>query len=217
MTRILQLLSALLLIAACAKPANPPVSAAQREAAEAEDLKFSTRLSETIRGARAGGPCSAFVAVEWPEGFPVPAEASQGRRFKIFFYPMSDFPGEPRIASPAAEALLDIETGTAASCARTPEKPKELPGGRWPAALNDVGAFPLHALIKKLHDRTEAVAVVYGAASAPSPAGVETAKDYIRLFKMTAEPSLLPDYYRLNPAFWEWLRGTAGDSIPAVH
>ena len=45
---------------------------------------------------------------------------------------------------------------------------------------------------------------------------METAKDYIRLFKMNAEPSLLPYYYRLNPAFWEWLRVTAGDSIPAV-
>jgi hypothetical protein len=216
MTRILRLLPALLLLAACVKPENPPASPAQREAAEAGDLKLSTRLSEAIRGVHAGGPCSSVVAMEWPDGFPVPAEASQGRRFKIFFYPMSSVPGEPTFYSPAAEALLDIETGKVTSCELTGEKPKELSGRRWPIALNGVGAFPMQALTKKLHDRTEAVAAVYGSANAPTPAGVETAKDYIRLFKMNAEPSLLPYYYRLNPAFWEWLRATAGDSIPAA-
>ncbi len=216
MTRTLRLLTALLLITACAEPKNPPASAAKLEAAEAENLKLSTRLNETIHGSHAGGPCASVVAMEWPEGFPVPAEASQGRRFKIFFYPMSDAPGEPTFYTPAAEALLDIETGKVLSCERTLEKPKKLPQGRWPDAIKDVGAFPMHALIKKLHDRTEAVAAVYGSESAPTPAGVETAKDYIRLFKMNAEPSLLPDYYRLNPSFWEWLRVTAGDSIPAA-
>jgi hypothetical protein len=29
-----------------------------------------------------------------------------------------------------------------------------------------------------------------------------------------AEPALLPDYYRLNPEFWEWVRAAAGRSIP---
>jgi len=216
MRQALHLLSALLLLAACAKTENHPLSAAQSEAAEAENLKFASRLSEAIRGVHAGGPCATVVAMEWPDGFPVPAEASQGRLFKIFFYPMSSVPGEPTFYSPAAEALLDIETGKVTSCELTAEKPKELPKGRWPAALKGVGAFPMDALAKKLHARTEAVAAVYGSANAPSSAGVETAKDYIRLFKMNAEPSLLPYYYRLNPAFWEWLRVTAGDSIPAA-
>lgn len=216
MTRPLRLLPVLLLLAACAKPENPPVSAAQREAAEAGDLKLSTRLNETIRAARATAPCAAVVAGEWPAGFPVPAEASQGRRFKIFFYPMSGAQGEPTIFSPAAEALLDLEAGKAVSCALAPGKPQELTGGRWPAALNGVGAFQQHDLMKKLHDRTEAAAAVYGGEGAATPSDVEAAKDYVRLFKLNAEPSLLPYYYRLNPAFWEWLRDTAGDSIPAA-
>lgn len=213
MTRSLRLLPVLLALAACSGPSNPPATAAQREAAEAENLALATRLQETIRGSRVVGPCAAVVAGEWPAGFPVPAEAPGGRRFKIFFYPMTGTPGAPKFASPAAEALLDIDMGKAASCALTPETPKELTGDRWPAALEGVGAFPHHALIEKLYDRTEAVAAVY-ASKAPTPAGVETAKDYIRLFKLNAEPPLLPYYYRLNPAFWEWLRAAAGDSIP---
>ncbi len=216
MRQALRLLTALILLAACTKTENHPISAAQSEAAEAGNQKFVSRLGETIRGVHAGGPCSTVVAMEWPDGFPVPAEASQARLFKIFFYPMSSVPGEPAYSSPAAEALLDIETGKVMTCELTAEKPKKLTGNRWPAALKGVGAFPMDALAKKLHARTEAVAAVYGSAGAPTPAGVETAKDYIRLFKMNAEPSLLPYYYRLNPAFWEWLRVTAGDSIPAA-
>lgn len=214
MTRPLRLLPVLLLLAACADPDHPPASAAQKEAAEAGDLKLSTRLNETIRAARATPPCAAVVAGEWPTGFPVPAEGSRGRRFKIFFYPMSGAQGEPTISSPAAEALLDIDAGKAVSCALAPGKPQELPGRRWPAALDGVGAFQQHALMKKLHDRTEAAAAVYGGQGVATPADVEAAKDYVRLFKLNAEPALLPYYYRLNPAFWEWLRETAGDSIP---
>ena len=86
------------------------MSAAQREAAEAENQKFETRLNETIRGAHAVGPCGTVVPGEWPEGYPVPADESKGRAFKIFFDPLVGTPpGEPKLYSPAAEALLDLE------------------------------------------------------------------------------------------------------------
>lgn len=209
------LLAPLLLLAACGKRERPP-SAIQREAAEAESQTFSTKLYETLRGAHASGPCASIVPGEWPEGFPVPAEASRGRKFKIFFYPMSSEPGTPTFGAPAAEALLDLDAGKAVSCERLPGTPKELPGPRWPAAIAGIGAFPAHALSKKLYDRTEAVAAVYGGEGIASAADIAAAKEFIRLFKLNAEPSLLPYYYRLNPAFWEWLRATAGDSIPAA-
>ena len=97
-----RLLPVFLLLAACAKPEIPPVSAAQREAADAENQKFETRLNETIRGAHAVGPCGTVVAGEWPEGFPVPAETPKGRAFKIFFYPLAGTPpGEPKLYSPS--------------------------------------------------------------------------------------------------------------------
>ncbi len=146
----------------------------------------------------------------------MPAEASRGRKFKIFFYPMSAGPGAPAIRAPAAEAILDLDAGKAVSCARLPGTPKELPGPRWPAALDDLSAFQQHALINKLYDRTEAVAAVYGGEGIASAADIAAAKEFARLFKLNAEPSLLPYYYRLNPAFWEWLRSIAGDSIPAA-
>lgn len=202
-----------LALSACSGASKSPPSAAQKEADEAQGAKHSTRLEETIRAARVAGACAGVVAGEWPQGFPVPAEGPG--RFKVFFYPMTPTPGEPVIDAPAAEALVDLEAGKGVSCEAVPGPRKELPGRRWPASLDEVGAFPLRALIQKLHDRTEAAGAAYAARSS-SPEGVAAAKDFVRLFKMTAEPALLPYYYRLNPAFWEWLRSTAGDSIPAA-
>lgn len=214
MKPLLLLLSFSLALAACTRREAVPTPA-QREAAAAARMKFSTRLSELVRGSRAAGPCAAVVAQEWSEGYPVPAEAAKGRTFKLFFYALEGAPpDEPAMYAPSAEALLDLGTGRVSECALTTGKPAALPGHRWPASLAGIGVSGHEALDRKLYDRTEAVSAVYGSASAPSPADVDLAKDYVRLFKITAEPSLLPYYYRLNPAFWEWLRIVAGDSLP---
>lgn len=189
-----------LVAAACGRPAPPRAAGGKLEAA--------------LRGARAGGPCGSLVAMEWPASRPVPLDGANGRRFKIFFYPLSAAPGSaPRLASPAAEAVVDADAGAAVECRALPGIPKDLTGARWPpeAMSLKVGAFEAKAA--DLDRLTEDVSAAYAARRPPTAADVDLTRRYLAAFQQMAEPPYLADYYRLNPAFWEWLRGVAGRSI----
>ncbi len=74
-----------------------------------------------------------------------------------------------------------------------------------------VSAFEVKAA--DLDRLTEDVSAVYAARRPPTAADVDLARRYLAAFEQMAEPPFMPDYYRLNPAFWEWLRGVAGRSI----
>lgn len=183
--------------------------------ASACSKKPQPRLKAALESAKSLPPCSTVIAGEWPYGWPVPLDGSGGKRFKIFFYPMSGTPDTgPTIATPAGEAVLDLDSGKPASCGVLPGYPKDLSRRRWPAAVDKLDMKGFAEREDKLLGLTEAVAAVYGAKRAPYPGDAATAKDYMDVFESMAEPDLLPYYYRLNPAFWEWLRGAAGRSIP---
>ena len=87
-------------------------------------------------------------------------------------------------------------------------------GARWSAAADKLDADAFDAQAAALHDLTAAVAAAYAARHPATPAEIETAKRYLALFEVMAEPPYLADYYRLSPAFWEWIRSTTGRSIP---
>lgn len=193
-------LALVLLTAACGrKEAAPPAPAGKLAALVAESRNL--------------GPCASIVAGEWPSGWAVPAGGGPSR-FRIFFYPLKGTPpDEPRLAGPAAEAMLDTAAGTATEC-RVGPPPKELSGPRWSAEADKLDADAFDAKAAELHDLTEAVGEAYAARHPATPAEIEVAKRYLALFEVMAEPPFLADYYRLNPAFWEWIRSTAGRSIP---
>ncbi len=191
--------AAVLVLFGCAKP-QAPVS----------------KLKAAVRMARAQEPCSSIIAVEWPASWPIPAEGSGGRSYKIFFYPVTGNPSTgPLVHSPAGEAVVDSESGKPSSCVALPGAPKELSTRRWPEAAAALGIAEFDERSASLYAKTEALAAVY-ARGKRAVGAAALAKDYLRTFRSLAEPDLLPYYYRLNPAFWEWLRETAGDSIPAA-
>ena len=199
MRRISGVLTALLLAGACAQ--ERPAS--------------SGKLKSAVEASRVMPPCRAVIALEWPYGWPVPLEAAGQRRFKLFYYPLAGAPpNEPRVFTPAAEAVLDLETGGPVECVSLPAEPVELKGPRWPAALKGLGMSEFDERSDALYDRTEAVADLFSSGRALSAAESAHAREYLRHFESMAEPALLPYYYRLNPGFWEWLRSAAGRSIP---
>ena len=186
--------------AACGRPAPPRAAGGKLEAA--------------LRGAHSGGPCGSVVAMEWPASRPVPLDGTNGRRFKIFFYPLSSVPGSsPRLASPAAEAVVDADAGAPVECRALSGIPRDLTAARWsPEAMNmSVAAFQAKAA--DLDQLTEDVSAVYAARRPPTAADAQLTRRYLAAFEQMAEPPFLPYYYRLNPAFWEWLRVVAGRSI----
>jgi hypothetical protein len=189
-----------LVAAACGRPAPPQGTGGKLEAA--------------LRGARAGGPCRAVVAMEWPASRPVPLDGANGRHFKIFFYPLSGAPGTaPRLASPAAEAVVDADAGAPIECRALPGIPKDLTAPRWTPEAVSMTVAAFEAKTADLDRLTEDVSAVYATRRPPTAADVDLARRYLAAFVQMAEPPFMPDYYRLNPAFWEWLRGVAGRSI----
>ena len=193
-------LALVLLVAACGrKDAAAPAASAGK-------------LAALVAQARNLGPCRSIIAGEWPSSWAVPAGGG-AQRFKIFFYPLKGSPpAEPRLASPAAEALLDAAAGTAEAC-RIGPSPRDVSGARWTVEADKFDADAFDAKAAELHDLTEMVSAAYAARHPATAAETDIAKRYFALFEVMAEPPYRADYYRLNPAFWEWIRSTAGRSL----
>jgi hypothetical protein len=147
------------------------------------------------------------IATEWARAWPVPAE---GGGAVVLFYPMSGTPATGvSIASPAGRALLDAGLRTI-DCRLLTENLRQLGTRRWSAQAEALTPSDFDRRGAELLDDTESVMRLY-AVGQKDPA---LAARYAAEFKLLAEPDLMPDYYRANPAFWDWLRGVAGDSIP---
>jgi hypothetical protein len=188
------------LAAACGRPAPPKASGGKLEAA--------------LRVAHVAGPCASVAAQEWPASRPVPLDGAHGRRFKIFFYPLSGAPGSERhVATPAAEAVVDADAGAPVECGALPGVPKDLAGPRWGPEAMSMSVPAFEAKAAELDQLTEDVSAVYAARRAPTAADAELTRRYLAAFERMAEPPFLADYYRLNPAFWEWVRSVSGRSI----
>ena len=187
---------AVVLAAACGRPAPKAKEAA------------GGKLEAILRDVHVAGPCASVAAQEWPASRPVPADGAGGRRFKIFFYPLSG----GRMAGPMAEAVLDADAGAAVECRSLPGVPKDVAGSRWAPEAMAMSVPAFEAKAAELDQLTEEAAAAYAARRAPT-ADADLARRYLAAFMGMAEPSFLPDYYRLNPAFWEWVRAAAGQSI----
>ena len=109
--------------------------------------------------------------------------------------------------------MLDTAAGAATEC-RVGPAPKDLTGARWTAEADKLDADAFDAKAAELHDLTEEAGAAFAARHPATPAEIAVAKRYLALFETMAEPPFLGDYYRLNPAFWEWIRTTTGKSIP---
>jgi hypothetical protein len=200
MNRGLALTAAVFLLAACHKPLRPLPPGALRTA---------------IQDAKSLPPCSSVIANEWPYTWPVPLADAQASRFKILFYPFTGDPGaEPSLLTPAGEAVLDARMGKPTTCQVLPGIPKVISHQRWPSATDELSMKDFQSRQDELYEKTQTVASLYNSGRGVSPPDAASAKQYLEAFESLAEPDLLPYYYRMNPAFWEWLRGATGRSIP---
>ena len=118
------------------------------------------------------------------------------------------------MATPAAEAVVDADGSAPVECRVLPGFPKDISAARWTAEADKLDAKAFDAKTLELDQLTEDVAAVYAARRSPTPADVELTRRYLAAFEEMAEPPFLGSYYRLNPAFWEWVRSAAGRSIP---
>jgi hypothetical protein len=188
------------LIAAC-------VLAAGCSRAAPREAPATVTLEETIRSLKTTPPCRSAVPDEWVAGWPVPASPKDGRRFKLFFYPLTVAPGSaPAVWTPGAEASFEVGRSSSLVCNVSPGASRRLSDRRWPAEAEGWSYPEFDRQKALLYRRTEEVAALY-AAGKSDPAAT---REYAKLFKSLAEPDLLPYYQRLDPAFWAWLEKSGG-------
>lgn len=192
------LLLAVVLAAACGKPASEAAKPPKPEA---------PAVSRALSAIRVAAPCDTVVPLDWAHGWPVPAEGGPAR-FAVFFYPLGGNPETgPRVGAPAAKAVFDAKSGKVLSCERLTPGPDPAPGTRWPAAAAGLDMAGFEARAGALYAAAEAAASAYARGDAAAAAAFWPAFDGL------AEPALRADYYRLSPAFWEWLRAAGTPSL----
>jgi hypothetical protein len=175
-------------------------------------VPVSVKLKNAVESAQKRPPCSTRVPAEWAASWPVPS-GSGATSFKVLFYPLEGNPeAGPRLSSPGAEAVVDAADGRVASCDLLKTPPVEISKRRWSAKVERLGMSEFEQKADRLLSLTEIAGRAYAAGAKPEDAPL--LKAYAEAFNELAEPDLKPDYYRLNPAFWDWLRGAAGDSLP---
>lgn len=186
----------LALAAACSKPAPEAAKPAAEPA-----------VQRALAAIRVAAPCDKTVSLDWAHGWPVPAEGGPAR-FAVFFYPLGGNPSTgPRLGAPAARAVFDAKAGKVLECPRLAARPDPAAGARWPAAAAGLDMAGFEARAAELYAAAEDAAAGYSGGDAAAAAA------YWAAFDALAEPAFRDDYYRLNPAFWEWVRGAAGRSL----
>lgn len=161
------------------------------------------------RAARDRGTCAALVPMEFGRTFPVPAK--DGASFKTLYYPVTDPSGKAEIGTPVYEGRFARAASASDGCARIGAAAPRPLGPAVPPGLSRKGYDRAAAVLYASLDRA---AALYARGGAPAGADKQALTDYLDAFQTIAEPGLLPDYYRLNPDFWEWLRRETGRSIP---
>lgn len=189
-------LLASVLAAACSKPAPEAAKAAPEPA-----------VVRALAAIRVVPPCDKTVSLDWAHGWPVPAEGGPSR-FAVFFYPLGGNPETgPKMGAPTARAVFDAKAGKVFECERLAARPDPAAGARWPAAAEGLDMAGFEARAAALYAAAEKAAAGYSGGDAADAAA------YWAAFDGLAEPALRADYYRLNPAFWEWVRSAAGRSL----
>jgi len=165
-------------------------------------------LYQRAEKVRESASCASLVPMEFGRSLPVPVREGNGG-FKVLFYPLVSSPSKAEVLTPAVEAVFARSPGTD-RCARIGSgTPKPL-GPAVPAGLSMRGYYRAQTRLFSSLDRAAALYLEEGSPAASDKAVLA---DFLDAFQSLAEPGLLPDYYRLNPDFWEWLRREIGRSI----
>jgi len=157
---------------------------------------------------RSSPSCSKLIPLEFGRTFPVPVGSKQ---FEVLYYPQFVSPGKSEAMSPAFKALFARDASAPDVCTPLAAAAPRSVGAPVPAGLSMKAYYKADAALFASLDKT---AALYFAGGAPAAADKAVLGDFVDSFSTLAEPGLLADYYRQNPAFWEWLRAATGRSIP---
>ena len=168
----------------------------------------SDPLYQRAEKVRSSPSCSKIVPMEFGRTFPVPVA---GKQFMVLFYPLFVSPGKSEAMTPAFSARFARDASGADACAPLIAPHARSLGSAVPAGLSMKAYYKADASLFASLDKT---AALYFAGGSPAPADKAALGEFVDAFTTIAEPGLLPDYYAVNPDFWEWLRQEAGRSIP---
>jgi hypothetical protein len=170
----------------------------------------SEALYRRAEEVRAGPSCSRMVPAEFGASVPVPIRDSQAR-FAVLYYPLFVSPGGSEAMAPAFEARFALDAPAGDVCRPLPGGGGRSMGKLVSAGLSMKAYYKADATLFESLDKT---AALYFAGRPATAADKPFLGDFVDAFMTLAEPGLLPEYYRANPDFWEWLRREAGRSIP---
>ena len=177
-------------------------------------LPQESALEGALASALHGPPCGQIIPMSWTPSFPIPTAAGSGGEFSIFFYAVADRQGDEWLGTPSGRAVIKIGSAQAQSCERGRGSRHSL---RRDQALSKearrLGAQALEDERARLYFLLQQAGALYDARSPLSPEGRRHIQHFLASFSLLAEPPFLPDYYRLNPDFWTWIKGQ-GLSLP---
>jgi hypothetical protein len=161
------------------------------------------KRAETLRSS----PACAAVPVEFGRTLPVPRRASG---FSALFYPLQIAPSKSEALTP--QYRVDFEADAAARPDRCAKIGSGAPASLGPAVPPGVSNKEYYRAAARVYAALPRVAELYRGGAA-APADRDALAGFYDAFSEIAEPGLGPNYYALNPDFWEWLRKAGGRSL----
>jgi hypothetical protein len=155
------------------------------------------------------------VSEQSRQSLPMPIPARDGRPLRIAFMycPSQALPGVNRLAPPDQVVWLDPHSGALIAVrAVTPQSfgrqdpPREVLGEfRLPPGMTADNYLALRERLFELYDR---LFPLWTRSTTPPQDEVlqATAREFLQIFGQISEPPLIPYYYSLGVAFFDWVR-----------
>jgi hypothetical protein len=175
--------------------------------AELEALPLHQSVGDAIHSPA----CSRLIKPEHAPTLPVPALVQGKGTYLVGFYAMMGDLNAQQVGGLEFAAAYPPGRGLDAMCNLLSVKKGESLGRRLAEGRSDLALLQAQAQYYRL---LEMVAPAYFESRAASASEKQAAKELVSAFQQSAEPGLIPAYYKLSPDFWEYLRKEAGASIP---
>lgn len=178
------------------------------------DRLDATKLSQAENKLRFDSGCSHVIPEEFAHSIPIPFKIKKRKEmgFKILFYPVVTEAETPSMASsPFIEGVFALDGSVSDHCIATTDQNEKVLKKNIPAALSMASYYKDKSF---LYENLERIAPLYFDNSSPASGDIKNIGAFVREFKRVSEPALWPDYYRLSPDFWNWIKKN-GQTLPA--
>ncbi len=177
------------------------------------DRLDATKLSQAENKLRFNSSCAHVIPEEFARSIPIPFKIKRRGEmgFKILFYPAEMESASPSMAaSPFVEGIFSLDGSVADHCVTTADQKGGVLGR---SDLNRLSMVSYYRGKSLLYENLEIISPLYFADSSLQAENLKNINAFVREFKRVSEPALWPDYYRLSPDFWNWLKQN-GQTLP---